>query len=120
MKLKKCPFCGSDQIDVITIGDLYEDDENSNSKIANCNFNKGGCGAVGGARPTVREAIEAWNRRAKNKRPWTKNTGQRPVDGDTKIDVKWADGEEYRSVRASQVTWYIDEFKNITHWRLAK
>lgn len=58
--VKPCPFCGKS---VSTI-------DNTNGDFAVvCDWGKDGCGAVGGYRGSQRAAIEAWNRRAKEKEP---------------------------------------------------
>lgn len=64
MNKKHCPFCGGadsviiDKFDTLIPGfSLYS---------VFCNKYKGGCGACGPHKRTEEEAIEAWNRRAKN------------------------------------------------------
>ena len=60
-ELKPCAHCGNtDNVEVMpvwytSVGDNYH---------VVCNWNTGGCGAMGGARRTEAEAIAAWNARA--------------------------------------------------------
>ena len=59
--LLPCPFCGNENVEVITHYDL-----NYGSKsefLVHCFTLDGGCGACGGLRDSKYEAIEAWNRR---------------------------------------------------------
>ena len=68
-----CPFCGKQHtIQVISAQELMGEDQefwqHSESFGVVCDAStpdgKGGCGAMGGFKPTEDEAIEAWNTRA--------------------------------------------------------
>jgi len=66
--LKACPFCGSKNIVIDTCHDLgdcenFERCEDTGYYSAVCNRNDGGCGASTGYKPTIKAAVEAWNRR---------------------------------------------------------
>lgn len=71
-KLLKCPFCGGTNIIVTNCRELeecknFEECEDDNPYFAIvCNIRKGGCGASSGYYEHEEEAIEAWNRRAKD------------------------------------------------------
>lgn len=69
-ELKPCPFCGRQNIELDSSKELeeYENFEECHSEYYTlvCDWNKGGCGASSGFYPTIKEAIEAWNRRADN------------------------------------------------------
>ena len=71
--LLKCPFCGGEAAEMLDEFDEYREkfgDEfneiglGASYKAVCCSVNKGGCGAVGGWKPTEAEAIAAWNARA--------------------------------------------------------
>lgn len=64
-ELKKCPFCGSRNVFVEEDWEIEgRDKEDGTGYFAVvCNCLSGGCGASGGYRETVREAISAWNNR---------------------------------------------------------
>ena len=53
-ELKNCPFCGNDHL-CIEVKD-------GNCCVI-CDYGDNGCGACGGNRGSISEAIEAWNRR---------------------------------------------------------
>lgn len=61
-RIRVCPFCGHWAV----LGN-NESDEDYNAYFPYfqvvCDFNKGGCGASGGFRKTIDEAIDAWNER---------------------------------------------------------
>ena len=74
--LKPCPFCGNtktlevldEREEYITKwGEMFEDSPLAHygnwSKAICCSVHKGGCGAIGGWRKTVEDAVEAWDRR---------------------------------------------------------
>lgn len=72
-KIKKCPFCGSEEAPVVlSTEDMYADiidlDETGLglSYTVCCDVMSGGCGATGGYWATKKEAISAWNRRNKD------------------------------------------------------
>ena len=80
--LLKCPFCGGEAAEMLDEFDEYREkfgDEfneiglGASYKAVCCSVNKGGCGAVGGWKPTEDEAIAAWNARAERtcERFWT-------------------------------------------------
>lgn len=48
---------------------------------------------------------------------WIKNTGERPVDANILVDVKFDDGYIYDRRRADYWFWDLEK---ITHWRLAR
>ena len=57
MKLKPCPFCGSEDVDIVK---MYPDKWN-------VTFLRGGCEHCGGKGPNKMkhaDAVRAWNRRA--------------------------------------------------------
>lgn len=56
-----CPFCGNENVEVITSYDL--DYGSKNEFLVHCFTLDDGCGACGGVRDSKQEAIEAWNRR---------------------------------------------------------
>lgn len=56
-ELKKCPFCGSNDVLIVKAIDFRQ------TRIA-CNNTKGGCGASTDYFDTKEQAIAAWNRRA--------------------------------------------------------
>ena len=71
--LRTCPFCGGEAAEILDEFDEYREkfgDEfneiglGASYKAVCCSVNKGGCGAVGGWKPTEAEAIAAWNARA--------------------------------------------------------
>ena len=76
-ELKSCPFCGqhvaelSDAKDCETCSNFeseevcpaYEEGDFCPYHFVVCSCYKGGCGASGGWKLTVEEAIAAWNRR---------------------------------------------------------
>lgn len=75
IKLKPCPFCGSETApEIYTLAELNcrdtdepEYERESEIYAVACNYSRGGCGAsTGGIRETEEEAAEAWNRRAGN------------------------------------------------------
>ena len=77
-ELKPCPFCGSERVNVAeVVGDFF----------AIC----GACGAQGKQKATIREAVEAWNRRAGDvpKRK-TVNVGEVAVFPNAKADKEQA------------------------------
>lgn len=107
MKLKKCPFCGTKN--VIAAGGT------ATPPFVRCND----CGATGPTRQTYEEAIEAWNRRTKNKRPWTKNEGKCPPTLQ-QVQVKLACGTKAID-SVETFSWNLEgRSTDITHWRLAK
>lgn len=82
-KLKPCPLCGKDVAILSNLQDCeicsnfeaeicpaYESVENIDDcpHFVVCNAQKGGCGASTGWYSNERDAIEAWNRRAKDER----------------------------------------------------
>lgn len=77
-ELRPCPFCGAKVAEVVSEADEFiekwGDDEELDWMVRDmrrtgyravvCNANKGGCGAIGGWKPSETEASKAWNRRA--------------------------------------------------------
>lgn len=74
---KNCPFCGKgNALKLMTAQELAQQDsdydgefwEHSESWAVFCDASRphgaGGCGGSGGFFPTMRDAVEAWNRRA--------------------------------------------------------
>lgn len=67
--MKLCPFCGKTEtlaiVDCIELEecDQFEHCDKDTYKTVACCYNKGGCGASSGYRPTEQEAIDAWNTR---------------------------------------------------------
>lgn len=66
--IKKCPFCGNDvaigvSCKQINCVECCEDCDTITYAIV-CDFENGGCGAMGGFRDTCDDAITAWNSRA--------------------------------------------------------
>ena len=59
-KLKPCPFCGFEMIEI--------DSPNGFDKRAICNKGKGGCGAEIGWYISIQELRKAWNQRVKRVR----------------------------------------------------
>lgn len=71
LELRPCPFCGrADTPEVTDWNDangIDEDDpayEDGPAFVVVCNYRAGGCGAVGGVRDRLSEAVDAWNGRA--------------------------------------------------------
>ena len=65
MRLKACPFCGSETAPYVTrcwVEAMHDYSESQWQVV--CNFNGGGCGGSSGVRTTDYLAIELWNRRA--------------------------------------------------------
>ena len=72
--LKPCPFCGGEAEMLDEFEEYREkwggefDDSGlawgTSYKAVCCSVDKGGCGAIGGWKPTEAEAIAAWNARA--------------------------------------------------------
>ena len=59
-KLKPCPFCGNDKINICR----YErTGESFSMYAAYCDYSEGGCGAESGRRYSIDSVKEAWNRR---------------------------------------------------------
>ena len=59
--LKPCPFCGFGYPSVVT----YPGQDGFRDRYAvRCDYTDGGCGAEGGWRHYVEEAVEVWNGRA--------------------------------------------------------
>ena len=69
-ELKPRPFCGGQNIGLDSCKGLGECENfeacRSEYYTLVCDWNKGGCGASSGYYPTMKEAIEAWNRRVDN------------------------------------------------------
>ena len=70
--LKKCPFCGGENVEFDTCKGLEDCPDfteciNPSYHAVVCNVNKGGCGASSGFYPTKEEAAEKWNRRVGGK-----------------------------------------------------
>lgn len=68
-KFKPCQFCGGKSIVITNCKELeacenFKECGNAEYVSVVCDFNQGGCGASSGYRPNIKEAIEAWNRRA--------------------------------------------------------
>jgi len=59
--LKPCPFCGSEDVEIVPIGDVYPFEADSNSVQGYCSF----CGCLGPEKETEAEATRAWNCRAR-------------------------------------------------------
>ena len=69
MKLKPCPFCGSEKIIITDCRELKQCNNFAEcgcmpNYTVCCDFRQGGCGATSGYRLNKEEAIEAWNKRA--------------------------------------------------------
>ena len=64
LKLKPCPFCGYRERVFVTV--RLGQDGWRDSYYVLCDYYEGGCGASGGVYHTEEEAVEAWNRRAKD------------------------------------------------------
>jgi len=63
-KVKPCPFCGNKKPFVGKEEDIIPDMPYAlNFWAVCCDYNDGGCGSVGGYRPTAEQAIELWNTR---------------------------------------------------------
>ncbi len=56
-KLKPCPFCGSETIEI--------NSPNGIDKEVICNLGKGGCGATVGWYVSIQKLRKAWNQRVK-------------------------------------------------------
>lgn len=69
IKLKPCPFCGNEKIEILTDNEINGlDDFNSNYNehpyfLACCSTYVNDCGATGGEGKSVQEAIDKWNKR---------------------------------------------------------
>ena len=65
--LKPCPFCGRlDKVKVWKTEQRFDKVKIVNWRVScNAEGDNTGCGGSGGVKRTRREAIEAWNRRAK-------------------------------------------------------
>lgn len=63
-ELKPCPFCGEGKPELQDSGDPSTTAYDHSFCSIVCSTYEGGCGAVGGWKPTAQEAIEAWNKRA--------------------------------------------------------
>lgn len=74
IKLKPCPFCGSEKApEIFTLAEIacHDEDEATEVELSHfavaCNYSRGGCGcSTGGLLETEEEAAEMWNRRADN------------------------------------------------------
>lgn len=72
IKLKPCPFCGSETApEIFTLAEIacHDEDEATKFELTHfavaCNYSRGGCGAsTGGICETEEEAAERWNKRA--------------------------------------------------------
>ncbi len=72
--VKRCPFCGNPDVEMI----LIKPEDGFRVKFAvRCNYDSGGCGAEGGWRHNVDEAVDVWNQR---KRKWT-GDGKESIGG---------------------------------------
>jgi len=61
IKLKKCPFCGTEPTEIVRKGkDGWRD-----RFAVLCDYEHGGCGAESGWYHYREEAVDAWNRRYK-------------------------------------------------------
>lgn len=69
IKLKPCPFCGFEFIEI--------DSPNGLDKRVICNKGKGGCGVQLGWFISIKELKKAWNQRVKRVR-YNKDTKQSP------------------------------------------
>ena len=76
-EIRRCPFCGGENLFVGTEADIKcltesdreifeEADLDCSFYAVCCDYQQGGCGTVGGFRKTEEEAIELWNRRVLN------------------------------------------------------
>ena len=63
IKLKPCPFCGQEKY-IVVLAEGHCDDRQY--QIVCDASGEGGCGASCGWQDTLKEAKEAWNRRADN------------------------------------------------------
>lgn len=64
-ELRRCPFCGNENLVVLEESTDSEIYENIINYAVCCDFHRGGCGATSGYRISEEEAIEAWNKRAR-------------------------------------------------------
>ena len=63
-KARRCPFCGNEDLQLVTIPGR---DGYRTRFAVRCNYDDGGCGAEGGWRHDVDEAVACWNQR---RRKW--------------------------------------------------
>ena len=64
-KLRPCPFCGFDECEIRVAP--WKDGWRSQYFVL-CNYDEGGCGAAGGERHSVAEAVDCWNERRRKYR----------------------------------------------------
>ncbi len=78
IKLKPCPFCGSETApDIFQLHDCFGDDvaevQGDENFLVVCDFSRKGCGAgTGWMFETKQEAAKAWNQRAAHRAHWIK------------------------------------------------
>ena len=61
-ELLRCPFCGNDNIRIMSAWTICE--QSRNDYAAHCSLNNNGCGATGRYSVETTAAANAWNRRA--------------------------------------------------------
>ena len=64
--LKPCPFCGKHTAVILKEPTYGEERINGYQYQVVCDVHEEGCGGSGGYYDTIKEAKEAWNRRAEN------------------------------------------------------
>lgn len=80
IKLKPCPFCGSETApEIFTLAEIACHDEDEATEFERshfavaCNYSRGGCGcSTGGICETEEEAARRWNQRAVRHAHWIK------------------------------------------------
>lgn len=65
-ELKPCPFCGKDKAVILKEPIFWEGNLNGYQYQVVCDIQNEGCGASAGYRDTIKDAKNAWNRRAYN------------------------------------------------------
>ena len=60
--IKACPFCGNKNPELVSESSGLHHEEGT-GYVVRCNFLNGGCGARGGCRETIEDAVKVWNRR---------------------------------------------------------
>lgn len=65
-KIRPCPFCGFDECEIRVVDRQKEGWRLRHFVL--CNYDRGGCGAAGGERHSVTEAVDCWNERRRKYR----------------------------------------------------